>query len=118
MNELEEVLNLMDRLPTNRKENTERLVHTLKHGHLLLLREDRKIKGCAELFRVKKVPNYPVIPWPKDEPEGKYLYFFSAVTEKNRIRKLINLAKERFPECSFIVWHTEKRNHKLNFERV
>ena len=112
------VLDLMDRLPVDREENVERLNHTLRHGHLLLLKEDGEVKGCAELFRVKRVPAYPVLPWPKDDPKGKFVYCFSAVTEKNRIRDLINLAKVRFSECKKIIWHTEKRNHKLNFERI
>ena len=112
------VLDLMDRLPVEREENVERLNHTLRHGHLLLLKEEGEVKGCAELFRVKRVPAYPVLPWPKDDPKGRFVYCFSAVTEKNRILKLIQLAKEKFSECSHIIWHREKRNHKLYFERI
>ena len=116
--DLLDVLDLMDRLPVDREENVERLNYTLRFGHLLLLKEEGKLTGCAELFRVEQIPDYPVIPWPKDNPKGKFVYCFSAVTEKNRILKLIQLAKKRFPECKKIIWHREKRNHKLSFERI
>ena len=108
----EAVLDLMDRLPVDRDENLERLAHTHTYGHILELIEDGELKGYGEVFRLKSVPVYPVIPWPKDDPEGKFLYCFSAVCEKGYIRKLIELGKKTFPECD-IIYHREKKNHQL-----
>lgn len=115
--ELVHILRLMDRLPTKRRENVERLFHTLKYGFLLILRHNGKIIGCAETFRMKEPPEYPVIPWPKDDPEGNVLYGFSAVCEKGKILKLFQMAKEMFKNCEYIAYHREKKNHKLYRER-
>lgn len=118
MDGVDTILNLMKRLPGSNAFHLSRLGHTLEHGHLLILKEEGAIKGYAELFRMRHIPNYPVRPLPKDDPSGEYIYCFSAVAERGYILKLIQLCKKTFPKCTYIVWHRERRNRKLHLERI
>ncbi len=117
--ELLDILILARRLPCKDDvKNYQRIGHVLNHGHLVVLKVDGQIVGFAECYRMKEIPSFPVMPLPKDDPEGKILYCWSAVADRNYIRALIALGKRTFPNCSEIAWHTHRRKNALHLERI
>lgn len=109
-----ELLEMARRLPvTDISENLERLRHTRKFGHIVILKVGRDILGYAECFRVREIPTYPVIPYPIDDVDGKILYCFAAVCEKGFILDLIRLGFDTFSGVETIAYHRNKHGNKL-----
>jgi len=117
--ELETLVTLARRLPEDDdRENLKRIHHTQKYGHLIVLKEQGKIVGYAEGYRMDHVPDHPVLPLPKDNPDGKYVYCWAAVCEPGYLRKLIQMGKRTFKDCDWICWHTSRKNNRLHAERI
>lgn len=117
--ELKECVRFSRRLPEDRDlENIKRLVYVAQNGQLLIYKEQGKIKGYAELYRMNYIPSHPVEPLPIDNPDGEYLYCWAAVSEKGYLFKLIRMAKITFKSCKFLIWHTHKKNSKLHMEKI
>lgn len=113
------LLKFAERLPEcDKEEHRERIRHCKRFGHLFILKEEGIIKGYAETYVVSKVPAFPAVPWPKNEPDETYLYCYAAVCDQGYLRKLINMGKLAFPDLKFIFWHRAKRGNKLRKERV
>ena len=109
----QELIVLARRLPVKDDfRNWRRIHHAKIFGHVLIVRQEGRIVGFAELYRMRYAPDYPVKPWPKDDPEGKVLYCYAAVCEKGFIRELINLAHRTFPGLR-IEYHRRKHGNKL-----
>jgi hypothetical protein len=111
------LLELANRLPTTEEKNIKRISHVLEHGHLVEMKDGNKLVGYAEVYRLKDIPKFPVVPWPKDDPDGEYLYCWAASCERGRIKELIQIGKRRFRLCRWICYHRHKRNNKLHIER-
>ena len=117
--EILDVLILARKLPCkDDAKNYERIGHVLNHGHLVVLKVDGEIKGFAECYRMKEIPSFPVMPLPKDDPEGKILYCWAASCFPRFIRQLIELGKRTFPTLEVIAWHTHRRKNTLHLERI
>lgn len=117
--ELNQIVDLSKRLPVkNEAKIFNRLLHAKWHGHLVIMREEGKVVGYAECYQLKAIPSYPVEPLPKNERGGKYLYVWAASCEKGYARKGLNVLKNNFPNCDFIIYHRFKRNNKLKIERI
>jgi len=99
-------------------QNYERMKHADRFGHIMVLQEEGEITGYAEMYRMRSIPDYPVLPLPKNEPDGEYVYCWAASCERGRIRGLINLARRCFKNCRYLVWHNHRRNNKLHVERI
>lgn len=110
-------IDLAKRLPTD-EDPIPRLDHVHKNGHFLYLKISGQLKGYAELYVLNDVPEYPVIPWPKNEQGGKFLYCFAAVCEKGYIKDLIDMAKRTFKDCKYLCYHRHKRGNALHIERM
>ena len=95
------------------KKNLERLLHVEKNGHLLLLKNEGRTVGYAELYVMKNAPSYPAVPYPRNEDQGTLLYCFAAVCERGFIQRLIKMAFDTFPEINEIVYHRRKHDNKL-----
>lgn len=116
MNEVieKQLVNLARRLPVkDDTENLERITHTRNHGHIVILSVGRDILGYAEVYRVKEIPSYPVIPYPVDDADGKILYCFAAVCEKGFISDLVRLGFDTFSGVETIAYHRNKHGNKL-----
>lgn len=114
-----ELLDLARRLPEgDEDEHIERLEHCITHGNIITIEKDGRTAGYAELYRMELPPQYPVWPYPEDKKYGRYLYCYAAVCEKGLIKKLMNLAKETFPECFYLCYHRNKHRNKLYIERM
>lgn len=109
-----DLLDLARRLPLkDDSKNLERIRHANNNGHLVILRVGRDILGYAEVYRVKEIPNYPVIPYPKDDVDGNILYCFSAVCERGFIKDLIKLGFDSFLTVDSIVYHRRKHGNRV-----
>lgn len=117
--DLSDILVMARRLPCKDDvKNYQRIGHVLTRGHLVVLKVDGVIVGFAECYRMKEIPSFPVMPLPVDDPEGKILYCWAAVANRNFIKQLIELGKRTFPNCSAIAWHTHRRKNALHLERI
>lgn len=110
---MQEILDLADELPTSRKRNLARLLHCGQYGYLVQVIENGELKAYGEGYLLNKIPTYPVVPWPKNEPDGRYLYCYAAVAKKGYLKKLIELGRRTFPNVKAICYHRHKKNHKL-----
>jgi hypothetical protein len=109
-----EIVALARRLPVrNDEKNIARLMHTEKHGHIVTLKVGGDLLGYAEVYRLKEIPTYPVIPFPVDDPEGKILYCFAAVCERGFIKDLMKLGFDIFKGVDRIVYHRRKHGNRL-----
>lgn len=115
-----ELVEFARRLPVHDDgENLNRIQHAKKNGHIVILRDGVKLLGYAEVYRLKSIPNYPVLPYPVDDIDGDILYCFAAVCEDWNIRKLIKLGFESFAGIKRIAYHRNKHGNKLYIiERV
>lgn len=109
-----ELVELARRLPVkDDAKNIERLAHTERHGFIVKLGVGPDLIGYAEVYRVKEIPSYPVIPYPIDDEDGKILYCFAAVCEDGFIKELVKLGFDRFHDIEMIAYHRRKHDNKL-----
>lgn len=109
-----QLLQFARRLPVqDDAENLERLHHAEKFGHLVILRVAGDILGYAEVYRMKEIPKFPVIPFPKDDVDGKILYCFAMVCERGFCKDLIKLGFDTFIGIDTIAYHRNKHGNKL-----
>lgn len=90
-----------------------RLAHVEKFGNIVILKVGPDLLGYAEVYRLKEYPDYPVIPYPVDDVDGKILYCFAMVCENGFAKDLIKLGFDTFPSIDTIAYHRWKHGNKL-----
>lgn len=116
MNEVleKELVDLARRLPAkDDSKNLDRIRHAFANGHLVILRVGNDILGYAEVYRMKEIPSYPVIPYPVDDIDGDILYCFAAVCNPGFVKDLIKLGFDTFSTVNSIVYHRRKHGNKV-----
>ena len=115
---LNELIPLARTLPVKSDEkNLARLKHVKRYGILLHIVDGNEIVGFVEAYRLKEIPAFPVVPWPIDDPGGKYLYVWAAACKNGYVKKLRAL-RLKFNQCEWLCWHRRKYNNRLHKERI
>lgn len=112
------LIDFLNQLPATYESTKKRLAHCQKYGKIIFLFKRDVLVGYAELYQLKEIPKFPVIPWPKNDESGEFLYCFATACRPGQIRDLKKLAFRYFPNCKYLCYHRLKRRNKLHIERI
>lgn len=112
-----DILCLTEFLPASKEEHERRIEHCRKFGKIIKLFSKDELVGYAEVYVMKEPPKHPVIPWPKNETGGEYLYCYAAACFEGWIKELKRIAKLEFPNVKFLCYHRLKYKNKIHIER-